>query len=359
MLFHFSHGGNMFARRSASLHFVLAALISICIAASARAVDFRIGSWNFANNPDDATEDGYVRTVIQAIGNENNGGRVKRLDLLGAVETDSTSATRVTNIFNSLYGTSSYRQITSPADGGGDRAAFFYDSSTLTLNGSTSLDIGTHYALRAQFTTVATGRVFYAYAVHLKSGGTAADKTARANEAAALRSNTNTLPNSNLVVMGDFNWYGISEGAWSNLTGSGGGRVLDSANQLGEWHDNSAFRRWHSQDTAVMDDRFDMQLISDEVQNGAGFDIYPGSFRAFANNGTHTFNGAISTGTGASAAVLNALVAISDHLPVVADYHTPEPGVVMAGFGLIVVFARRVRGKRGEDRGESGARAVG
>jgi hypothetical protein len=92
-----------------------------------------------------------------------------------------------------------------------------------------------------------------------------------------------------------------------------------------------------------MDDRFDMQLISTEVQNGAGFDIYPGSFHVFANNNTHTFNAAINTGSGASAAVLAALMASSDHLPVVADYHTPEPGVLMllpAGFVLV---ARRIR----------------
>jgi hypothetical protein len=92
----------------------------------ARAIDFRFASWNFANNPDNATEDANVRTVLQAISNENVGGRVNRLDLLGAVETDTTSATRVTSILNSLYGAGTYAQFTSTADGGGDRPAGVY-----------------------------------------------------------------------------------------------------------------------------------------------------------------------------------------------------------------------------------------
>jgi hypothetical protein len=333
-------------RSGRRLILVLSCLMIVVWPAAAGAIDFRFASWNFENNPDNATEDGYVSTVLSAISNENVGGRVNRLDLLGAVETDTASATRVTNILNGLYGAGTYSQVTSPADGGGDRAAFFYDTTTLTLNAATSINLGTHYALRGQFTTIGTARTFYAYSVHLKSGGTAADKTARANEAAVLRANANTLPNSNLVMMGDFNWYGISEGAWTNLNAAGGGQVVDSANQLGEWHDNAAFKRWHSQDPGVaMDDRFDMQLISTEVQNGAGFDIYPGSFHVLGNNGTHTFDSTINTGSGASAAVLSALMSASDHLPVVADYHTPEPGTLVLVLPAAVLVLTRSRSR--------------
>src|SRR5690606_39851746 len=56
-----------------------------------------------------------------------------------------------------------------------------------------------------------------------------------------------------------------------------------------------------------MDDRFDFQLVSGEMLDGEGMSIIPGSYRAFGNNGTHSLNGAITTGTGASAAVLTAL----------------------------------------------------
>lgn len=69
-----------------------------------------------------------------------------------------------------------------------------------------------------------------------------------------------------------------------------------------------------------MDDRFDFQLISVELTDGNGIDYVAGSFRVFGNNGSHTLNSGITTGTGASTNVLNALANATDHLPVVADF---------------------------------------
>ena len=77
-----------------------------------------------------------------------------------------------------------------------------------------------------------------------------------------------------------------------------------------------------------MDDRFDLQLVSGELLDGAGLDYVAGSFQVFGNDGTHTIGAAIDTGTGADPAVLEALMIASDHLPVVADYRVvPEPTV--------------------------------
>src|SRR5690606_1202320 len=72
-----------------------------------------------------------------------------------------------------------------------------------------------------------------------------------------------------------------------------------------------------------MDDRFDFQLITGELQDNEGMSQLAGSYRTFGNDGTHTTNGAITTGTGAAANVLTALAQSSDHLPVVADYQLP------------------------------------
>ncbi len=60
--------------------------------------------------------------------------------------------------------------------------------------------------------------------------------------------------------------------------------------------------------------------MSGEFSDGQGIDYVANSFRVFGNDGTHTLNGMITTGTGASVNVLNALVSVSDHLPVVADF---------------------------------------
>ena len=69
-----------------------------------------------------------------------------------------------------------------------------------------------------------------------------------------------------------------------------------------------------------MDDRFDLHFASGEFFDGTGIEYVNNSFHVFGNNGTHTFDMPITTGTGASPAVLAALVAASDHLPVIADY---------------------------------------
>ena len=72
-----------------------------------------------------------------------------------------------------------------------------------------------------------------------------------------------------------------------------------------------------------MDDRFDFQLVTNEFTDGEGLSYIVGSYRPFGNNSTHDLNGEITTGTGASPTILNALATTSDHLPVVTDYQVP------------------------------------
>jgi hypothetical protein len=85
-----------------------------------------------------------------------------------------------------------------------------------------------------------------------------------------------------------------------------------------------------------MDDRFDFQLVTAAVMSGRGFSHISGSYWAFGNTGTHTFNGEITSGSASAlqaylpgysqaqaAAVLTAITESSDHLPVVADYRVP------------------------------------
>ncbi|NJL83831.1 MAG: hypothetical protein HC890_14490 [Chloroflexaceae bacterium] len=160
---------------------------------------------------------------------------------------------------------------------------------------------------------------------------------------------------------GDFNWNSSTEtsgSAWSVFTGSGAGQAFDPVNAPGNWRDNSAFLRWHTNDPgAALDDRFDVQLISGELFDGVGLDYVPGSYRVVGNNGTHLLNQPITTGNGASSSVLSALSRFSDHLPVIADYHVnwssltgasttsvPEPSLTVVVLGLVTVgFSRRKR----------------
>jgi endonuclease/exonuclease/phosphatase family metal-dependent hydrolase len=290
----------------------------------------RIVDWNTFNNPNDAAGDNTFKTIFSAIGNETTAGNTRRIDILALQETDPPGAgdsiTRVKDDLNSLYPTANYSFVVSPVDGGGDSTGFVYDASTVSLLESVQVGAGTliHNVMRAKFQPVGSpaAAIFYVYSVHLKSGDTNSDETLRGSEAAFLHADANSLGEGTQVLMvGDFNMHTSAEPAWTNLLVSGAGSVQDVANAPGNWQDNAAFKSLHSQDPGgAMDDRFDIQFASGEFFDGTGVDYVNGSFHIFGNNGTHTLNDKIDTGTGASPTVLAALIAASDHLPAVADY---------------------------------------
>ena len=129
-----------------------------------------------------------------------------------------------------------------------------------------------------------------------------------------------------IIYAGDFNLFSSTEQAWDNMLDNGNGQAFDPLDRPGDWHDDAAFLRLHSQDPGgAMDDRFDFQFITAELSDGAGIDYVQGSYHVFGNNGSHALNHHITTGSGAASDVLAALAAASDHLPVVADYAVVEP----------------------------------
>lgn len=297
----------------------------------------RIVNWNTLNGPNDAAGDLNFRTVLEAIGNETVQGNTQRIDILALQETDppddGDSIVRVQDVLNTLYATTSYQLSASPVDGGGDSTGFVYDTSTVSLLESVEIGAGTliHNVMRAKFQPVGSpaSSIFYVYSVHLKSGDSGSDATARGTEAALLRADANALGEGTQVLMiGDFNMKGTEETAFTNIVAAGNAQLQDvSGAPLGHWNNEEAYKSLHSQDPRNngithfgMDDRFDIQFASGEFYDGAGVDYVSNSFHIFGNNGTHTLDGAITTGTGASTDVLNALVAASDHLPAVADY---------------------------------------
>ncbi len=322
-----------------------AVIVSLCAVTNAEFL--RVVAYNTVNNPDNASEDAAFTTVFDAIGTEVVDGRAKRPDVIAVAETDAGSSARLVNLLNNLYGVTSYNIITSSPSGFFDRTAVVYDSSTVSLLGSTELTAGlTHNTVRTLLRPVGTSGSadFYVYAIHLKSGSSSSDKTTRASEAALLRADADALGDgANILYAGDFNLLGSSEGAWSNLTASGNAQAFDTANSPGEWRDDPAFIDLHTQDPrSNMDDRFDFQFVSGELLDGVGLDYLPGSFHVFGNNGTHTLGSAIDSGTGASTAVLSALIAASDHLPVVADYQIPEPTcAALLAVGCLLLTRRR------------------
>ena len=87
-------------------------------------------------------------------------------------------------------------------------------------------------------------------------------------------------------------------------------------NAPGNWPDNAAFKSLHSQDPrrTTMDDRFDIQFASANSSTAPASTTSATRFTSLEITERTRSTGTITTGTGASTAVLNALVAASDHL---------------------------------------------
>ncbi|MEM8865845.1 MAG: endonuclease/exonuclease/phosphatase family protein [Planctomycetota bacterium] len=344
----------------------LAMAIVLAASSSALAIDLRIASWNVGNLPNTAAQELELQEILVAIGNESVLGTARPIDILALAETDTASAPDTVAVFNTAYATSSYATAISTPDGGGDRTGFIYNTDTVTLLGTTELSAGlTHNLLRGEFRPVGTGGEadFFYYAIHLQSGDTTAFEDQRAAETQLIRDDADTLGLTTPIIYGgDFNWNDVDEStdpnnaAWDVITGAGAGQGFDTFDitnvaGAGNWRDNPAFLDLHTQDPgASMDDRFSVQFVTDEFFDGAGLELVQGSFRVFGNNGTHTLNEPITTGTGASASVLDALASFSDHLPVISDFRVlpdaivPEPSTlwlfVVALAGPIVTRRR-------------------
>ncbi len=305
----------------------------------------RLVSWNTLNQPTNATQDADFRTVLNAIGQEAVLGTSKPLDILALAETDTSAIARLESVLDNLYGTTAFEFANSSVVSG-DATGFVYDNRTVSLVETVNITSGlTHPSLRGRFRPAMTfgESDFYVYAVHLKAGNLSSDVATRGQEATLLRANADAIGDgANVIFAGDFNILGSSEPTWNNLMATGAGAVSDTANTPGEWANNNAFKTLHSQNSqSNLRSRLDFHFISGELNDGAGYDYVDGSFHVFGNNGSHALGGSITTGSGASTTVLNALVGASDHLPVVSDFNvvnsTPLVQVTQSGGTTSVV----------------------
>ncbi len=166
---------------------------------------------------------------------------------------------------------------------------------------------------------------------HLKAGNTSGDANSRKIMVEnALRFLETRYANSNVMIMGDFNFYGASESAFQTLLNypNPAMRFLDPIGQIGSWTNNSFYAGIHTQSTNTqsgckagggLDDRFDFILISDELRFGTEHVRYvQESYKAVGQDG-HRFNGTVNQAPQNSSVpqvVADALFHFSDHLPV-------------------------------------------
>lgn len=308
-----------------------------------------------------------LETILAAVGDETVNGIAKAPDVLTLQEQSASLGTtrQIVSLLNSIYGSGVYASgtLVGSTTGGDAPPGLIYNAQTIQVISATFASIastsgGARRTLRYQLRPIGYDSTadFYVYVSHYKASNTDSDINRRDVEARQVRSNADALGQGvHIIYAGDFNVYTGDEPMFQTLLASGNGQAFDPISRVGDWSNNSSFRDVHTQSPATsshysgqvtggMDDRFDFQLVSGEFLDNEGLSYISGSYRAFGNTNTHTYNQSITTGSaaalqarlpgytlGQASAVLDALASVSDHLPVVADYQLPARMGVAVG----------------------------
>jgi endonuclease/exonuclease/phosphatase family metal-dependent hydrolase len=284
--------------------------------------------------------------VLEGIGEEDVGGNVQPIDILGLEETTSNATTvqPIVTALNTYYGAGTYAMSTyqgtqygSNGSGNGPNA-MVYNTKTVQLIASVGVGTPDGYyngeyrqVVRYQFRPVGgnSNNDFYVYVTHMKSsaGDTTPadyyqDETSRNQEAAIIRANAATLPsNCSVLYMGDFNLSNTNGYANPNnssqtasayqamvgtnpMTGANlsPGRAIDplnSGNADESWELNSTYKAFMTVSSDYLRYRDDFQLMTQNVFNATGSLQYvSGSLHPFGNDGhTNVYGNPSTTST--------------------------------------------------------------
>ncbi|HQF44069.1 MAG TPA: hypothetical protein PK073_14260, partial [Ignavibacteriaceae bacterium] len=127
--------------------------------------------------------------------------------------------------------------------------AIYYKTDLFTFLSNTPIATGLRDINEFRLRYNSTGDTIIIYSLHLKAGDSGSDSLQRAAEVDILRNRTNSLPpNSNFIVVGDFNIYNSNESAFQKLLNqSQSGYFIDPLNLIGRWNNNAAFAPYHTQ----------------------------------------------------------------------------------------------------------------
>lgn len=183
-----------------------------------------------------------------------------------------------------------------------------------------------------------TGDTLYIVSVHLTSGNTAEDETARMAEVQVLQSRLLEIVSvdqkAKILVCGNYNFYGTTELGYMRLMMSATSVLTDPLN--GWVRNDESNAKLYTQSTRMtadgacgggdnggLDDRFDMIFFNYMTQDNYVAD----SYTAFGNDGQNRLNSSINdpANTLVSPELAEALRCASDHLPVFADFSFSDP----------------------------------
>lgn len=296
-------------------------------------------NYNLLNYPGSTPE---RHEALRKIVHYSNPDLVLVNELLSA----SGSATLLDSAFN-RFGTTKY-DTARFIDGTDTDNMLFYNSDLFGLASQdtiqTSLRKIDHYKVFYRDTGLGSIHTdtsyLHLYSLHLKASDNSSAEQQRDDEVTRLMKRIDQLPDSaEVIVVGDYNIYEpTSEPAWSTLRDpSYSNRLYDPLNTSSDWHNASQYSAIHTQSTMKsgcqslpggatggMDDRFDLNLMDEDVLNGNGrFEFVPSSYRALGQDGQH-FNECITANpqiTIVPDSVVQSLFQMSDHLPVLMELH--------------------------------------
>lgn len=288
------------------------------------------GFCNFTNNSPDQ-KDAWLRTIIEYAKPD--------IFTVNEISRQSTYQTRVLQQVMNQTGYALFKMAASPNIAESNIVnQLFYNSEKLALQSQEvaqsevrDIDVYRLYCLNEG---LLTGDTIFIHCIvgHLKAGSSSSDKIDRKE----MTQNTLTYLGNygrpgNYLFMGDFNLYDSDEPAFQLMITNNDPvfRFYDPVDQIGDWHENAAYRQVHTQSTHIdsdgchssggMDDRFDFILMNEVLQN-KGDKVYyaENSYHAMGQDGIR-LNHSLLDPPNASlpAYVIDALYNMSDHLPVV------------------------------------------
>ena len=252
-------------------------------------------------------------------------------------------------------------------DNSGGAQAMFYRTGMLTEFVNAHLDIATgagrntdrwQLRLTGYNTPLAW---FYVYGSHLKADTGNENQQERLAGVVAIRANADSLgANQHIIYSGDMNFYNNAEPGYLHFFTNGNGKANDALG-TGAWNGsnfppNSANNFKHTQSPLSvaagglvgggMNSRFDFQLSSNALNDGAGLSLITNTYRSLGNDGMHYLQ-AIDNGNNfyypgdvpRSNTLATNLRLASDHVPVVADYQIPAmmAGSIPSNYGRVIV----------------------
>ena len=299
----------------------------------------RVVSYNSAQfNGDSAA----MVEVLQAASDDDSHGFATPVSIFLFQEVDEEELTTLQKVVGANYTMATFTDQNDSSWGGAQ--AMFYLSTQFLENPQSHNDIFTNagrHADRWGLDLLGYDNLrLYVYSMHLKAGGSSAEKEIRRDGAENVRDDIKTLPaGSRIIVVGDMNFYNPSEPAYIWFTDAGDGQLHDPLGTGSSWDGESNALK-HTQSPLLsqqggligggLDDRFDFQFLSPTLLDGDGVSLIDGTYRSLGNDGQH-YNMSINTGnnsyfpgdTARGNTLADQLYLASDHLPLIADYQVP------------------------------------